>query len=320
MAALQLPGALRLPLVGASCHTEEFLRHSDASYLPKKGGMLYHRSSLRRQLTVSAVATLAPKFTKLKPLGDRMLLKIIPPEKKSPHELLLLKEAFNRPPLGEVVALSENYTTENSQRDTGIQLGDTVVYSKYAGEEVEFNEADHLILGGSDIIGLLGTDDIKDLKPLNDRILVQITEDEDQTDDGVLLLQSAKEKLPTGEVVAVGSSLLRESSRGKDVSDLSNGGNNREQSSAMSKEDINKTEGSSSSNEGNHWNESSRLNGEDSGQKDGNLSIEDKKRKKLILSPGSKILFSKYAGIQFNSKDGSPYLVIRQSDIIALLP
>lgn len=48
------------------------------------------------------------------------------------------------------------------------------MYSKYAGTEVEFNRANHLILKEDDIVGILETDDVKDLKPLNDRVLIKV--------------------------------------------------------------------------------------------------------------------------------------------------
>lgn len=48
------------------------------------------------------------------------------------------------------------------------------MYSKYAGTEVEFNGTKHLILKDDDIVGILETDDIKDLKPLNDRVLIKV--------------------------------------------------------------------------------------------------------------------------------------------------
>jgi hypothetical protein len=55
-----------------------------------------------------------------------------------------------------------------------MQSGAQVVYSKYAGTEVEFNDAKHLILKEEDIIGILETDDVKDMKPLNDRVLIKV--------------------------------------------------------------------------------------------------------------------------------------------------
>lgn len=57
-----------------------------------------------------------------------------------------------------------------------MQTGTQVVYSKYTGTEVEFNESNHLILKEEDIIGILETDDIKDMKPLNDYVLLKVNE------------------------------------------------------------------------------------------------------------------------------------------------
>lgn len=48
------------------------------------------------------------------------------------------------------------------------------MYSKYAGTELDFNGSSHLILKEDDIVGLLESDDIKDLKPLNDRVLIKV--------------------------------------------------------------------------------------------------------------------------------------------------
>ena len=49
-----------------------------------------------------------------------------------------------------------------------------MVYSKYAGTEIEFNGVNHLLLKEDDIIGILDTDDIQDLQPFNDRVLIEV--------------------------------------------------------------------------------------------------------------------------------------------------
>lgn len=49
-----------------------------------------------------------------------------------------------------------------------------MLYSQYAGTEVEFDGSKHLILREDDIVGILETDDIKDLQPLNDRVLIKV--------------------------------------------------------------------------------------------------------------------------------------------------
>ena len=48
------------------------------------------------------------------------------------------------------------------------------MYSKYAGTEVDFNGEDHLLLKEDDVVGTLKGDDVADLKPLNDRVLIKV--------------------------------------------------------------------------------------------------------------------------------------------------
>lgn len=55
------------------------------------------------------------------------------------------------------------------------QTGTQVVYSKYAGTELAFNGSNHLLLKEDDIVGILETDDIKDIKPLNERVLIKVS-------------------------------------------------------------------------------------------------------------------------------------------------
>ncbi|KAB8101607.1 hypothetical protein EE612_032471, partial [Oryza sativa] len=77
-------------------------------------------------------------------------------------------------------------------------IGAEVVYSKYAGTEVQFNDTKHLILKEDDIIGVLETDDVKDMKPLNDRVLIKVAEAEDKTAGGLILTETTKEKPSIG--------------------------------------------------------------------------------------------------------------------------
>lgn len=55
-----------------------------------------------------------------------------------------------------------------------LQNGKNVVYSKYAGTEIEFNGVSHVLLKEEDIVGVLETEDIQDLQPLNDRVLIKV--------------------------------------------------------------------------------------------------------------------------------------------------
>lgn len=215
----------------------------------------FSSSSSRRCLGVRAATAVAPKFTTLKPLGDRILVKIQTVEEKSMGGILLPTTAQTKPQGGEVVAVGEGRTAGDKKLAPGVKAGAQVVYSKYAGTEVEFNGEPHLLLKEDDVVGLLSTDDVRDLEPANDRVLIQVTEMESKTAGGVLLTDSAKEKPVIGTVVATGPGAYGE----------------------------------------------------------------DGERKALEVSKGNTVLYSKYAGNDFKSKDGTQYVVLRVSDILAVL-
>ncbi|GMI94938.1 chaperonin 20, CHLOROPLAST CHAPERONIN 10 [Hibiscus trionum] len=171
-----------------------------------KPGSLTQRSF--KGLVVKAAAIVAPKYTSIKPLGDRVLVKIKEAEEKTEGGILLPTTAQSKPQGGEVVAIAigEGKTNLESSVKTGAQ----VIYSKYAGTEVEFNGSSHLILKEDDIVGILETDDIKDLKPLNDRVFIKVAEAEEKTAGGLLLTEASKEKPSIGTVIAVGPGTLDE--------------------------------------------------------------------------------------------------------------
>ncbi|GAA0183524.1 hypothetical protein Leryth_002344 [Lithospermum erythrorhizon] len=190
----------------------EGLRHSSnvkvSSFLPLNQNGQSKRSF--RGLFVKAATTVAPKYTVLKPLGDRVLVKTKLAEEKSVGGILLPTSAQSRPQGGEVVAVGEGRSVGKNKVDVSVKTGSQIVYSKYAGTEVEFNGTNHLIVKEDDIIGILDTDDIKDLKPLNDRVLIKVAEAEQKTAGGLLLTESTKEKPSFGTVVAVGPGPLDE--------------------------------------------------------------------------------------------------------------
>ncbi|KAK7388276.1 hypothetical protein VNO78_23089 [Psophocarpus tetragonolobus] len=168
---------------------------------------------------VKAAATVvAPKHTTVKPLGDRVLVKIKDAEEKTTGGILLPATAQSKPQGGEVISVGEGKSVGTSKVDAGVKTGAQVVYSKYAGTEVEFNGSKHLILKEDDIIGILETDDVKDLKPLNDRVLIKIAEAEEKTAGGLLLTEATKEKPSIGTVIAVGPGPLDEEGNRKPLS------------------------------------------------------------------------------------------------------
>ncbi|XP_009770556.1 20 kDa chaperonin, chloroplastic-like [Nicotiana sylvestris] len=184
-----------------------------ASFAPLKQNI-----RLSRGLVVKAATTVAPKYTSVKPLGDRVLVKIKTAEEKSVGGILLPTSAQSKPQGGEIVAVGEGRSIGKTKVEISVKNGTQVLYSKYAGTEVLFDGSTHLILKEDDIVGILETDDIKDLQPLNDRILIKVAEVEEKTAGGLFLSEAAKEKPSIGSVIAAGPGPLDEEGNRKSLS------------------------------------------------------------------------------------------------------
>ncbi|GFY83329.1 chaperonin 20 [Actinidia rufa] len=161
-----------------------------SSLAPSKQGGCSLRSF--RSVVVKAAATVAPKRRRLVAVSyyqhqHRKNLKAV--------RLLLLERG-----------------KKNGKKkvDGGVRTGSQIVYSRYAGTEVEFSGSNHLILKEDDIVGILETDDVKDMKPLNDRVLIKVAVAEEKTAGGLFLTDKVKEKPSIGTVIAVGPGRLDE--------------------------------------------------------------------------------------------------------------
>ncbi len=94
----------------------------------------------------------------LKPLSDRVI--VSPSEEEqatSPGGIIIPDTAKEKPQQGSVVAVGPGRTTdEGALIDISVNVGDTVIYSKYAGTEYTQNGTDYLILRESDILAIVG--------------------------------------------------------------------------------------------------------------------------------------------------------------------
>ena len=93
----------------------------------------------------------------VKPLEDRVLVKPIEPETKTASGIYLPETAKEKPVQGRVVATGPGKRLENGKRaQLSVKTGDTVVYGKYAGTEVEIKGDKHLILRETELLGVIG--------------------------------------------------------------------------------------------------------------------------------------------------------------------
>lgn len=92
----------------------------------------------------------------VRPLEDRVLVKPLEKESKTESGIYLPESSKERPVQGKVIAVGPGKRLDNGKRaEMSIKVGDTVVYGKYAGSEVEVKGAEHLILRETELLGVL---------------------------------------------------------------------------------------------------------------------------------------------------------------------
>jgi chaperonin GroES len=92
----------------------------------------------------------------VKPLEDRILVKPIEAAKQTASGLYLPESSTEKPIQGKVVAVGPGKRLDNGTLAAmTIKVGNTVVYGKYAGTEVEIEDVDHLILRETEVLGVV---------------------------------------------------------------------------------------------------------------------------------------------------------------------
>lgn len=92
----------------------------------------------------------------IKPLGDRVVLEAIEKEEKTASGIVLPETAKEKPQEGRIVAVGSGRLDENGNRvPLEVKVGDRVIFSKYAGTEVKYDEKEYLILRESDILAVV---------------------------------------------------------------------------------------------------------------------------------------------------------------------
>ena len=87
----------------------------------------------------------------IKPLADRVLIKPAPAEEKTVGGILIPDSAKEKPLKGEIVAVGNGTKDE----EMVVKPGDTVLYGKYAGTELELDGEKYLIMRQSDVLAIL---------------------------------------------------------------------------------------------------------------------------------------------------------------------
>jgi len=93
----------------------------------------------------------------LKPLGDRVVLKVLEAEEKTASGIYLPDNAKEKPQQGKVLAVGPGkYNDKGELIKVQVNVGDTVIFAKYSGTEVKYQGKEYLIVKESDILAIVG--------------------------------------------------------------------------------------------------------------------------------------------------------------------
>ncbi len=92
---------------------------------------------------------------KLVPLGDRVVLKQEVAEETTKSGIVLAGQSKEKPQQAEVVAVGPGGIVDGKEVTMMVSVGDKVIYSKYAGTEVELDGEEYLVVKQNDILAVI---------------------------------------------------------------------------------------------------------------------------------------------------------------------
>jgi len=92
---------------------------------------------------------------KIKPLADRVVIKMLESEETTKSGIVLPSSAKEKPQLAEVLAVGPGGMVDGKEVKMEVKVGDKVIYSKYAGTEVKLDDEEYIIVRQSDILAIV---------------------------------------------------------------------------------------------------------------------------------------------------------------------
>lgn len=87
----------------------------------------------------------------IKPLGNRVVIKRVEAEEKTASGIVLPGQAKEKPQMAEIVAVGPG--TEDEKME--VKVGDTVIFSQYAGTEIKYQGEEYTILTQKDVLAIV---------------------------------------------------------------------------------------------------------------------------------------------------------------------
>lgn len=91
---------------------------------------------------------------KLRPLGDRLVIKRVEVEEKTASGIVLPDSVKEAPVVAEIISIGEGILNDDKKKDT-VKVGDRVIYSEYAGTNVKLDGEEVKIVNLTDILAVV---------------------------------------------------------------------------------------------------------------------------------------------------------------------
>ncbi|MBQ8299955.1 MAG: co-chaperone GroES [Clostridia bacterium] len=91
----------------------------------------------------------------IRPLADRVVLKLIEAEDTTKSGILLASTSKEKPQVARVVAVGPGGLVGDKEVKMQVEVGEKVVFSKYAGTEVKYEDAEYIIVRQDDILAVI---------------------------------------------------------------------------------------------------------------------------------------------------------------------
>ena len=92
---------------------------------------------------------------KIKPLGDRVVIKNLEAEETTRGSIILAGAAKEKPVMAEVLAVGPGGNVDGKEITMNVKVGEKVIYSKYAGTEVKLDGEEYIIVRQGDILAIV---------------------------------------------------------------------------------------------------------------------------------------------------------------------
>jgi chaperonin GroES len=91
----------------------------------------------------------------IKPLGDRVVIKMMESEETTKSGIVLPGSAKEKPQMAEVLAVGPGGLVDGKEVKMEVKVGDKIIYSKYAGTEVKLDDNEYIIVRQNDILAVV---------------------------------------------------------------------------------------------------------------------------------------------------------------------